>query len=72
MAIDQSLVKGKKQNNRTSGAAKALKLRKREEAEARKAAYANVPMKEKLERAGAKERKKLLAKVEKQILAETK
>lgn len=59
MAIDQSLVKGKKQNNRTSGAAKALKLRKREEAEARAAAYAKVPYTEKLAKAGAKERAKL-------------
>lgn len=59
MAVDQSLVKGKKQNNRTSGAAKANKLRKREEAELRAAAYAKVPYTEKLAKAGKKERAKL-------------
>ncbi len=59
MAIDQSLVKGKKQNNRTSGAAKANKLRKRAEAEERAAAYAKVPYADKLAKAGAKERAKL-------------
>lgn len=62
MAIDQTLVKGKKQNNRTSGAAKALKLRKREEAEARNAEYAKLPLDKKMERNSSKVRTKLLLK----------
>lgn len=60
MAVDQSLVKGKKQNNRTSGAAKANKLRKREEAETRNAAYAKLPLDKKMERNSSKVRTKLL------------
>lgn len=62
MAIDQSLVKGKKQNNRTSGAAKANKLRKREEAAVRQAAYDLLPFGEKLAKAGKKQMAKLMAK----------
>lgn len=60
MAVDQSLIKGKKQNNRTSGAAKALKLRKREEAEARNAEYAKLSCEKKMERNSSKVRTKLM------------
>lgn len=62
MAIDQTLVKKKRQNNRTSGAAKALKLRKREEAEARNAEYAKLSLEKKMERNSSKVRTKLLLK----------
>lgn len=62
---------GPKKNHK-KGYLAADKLRKRTEAETRQAAYAKVPLKEKLEKAGPKERKKLLAKVENQILAEAK
>ena len=56
MAGDMNLPRTKKLNNRKSGAAADLKNKKRTEGEARNAA-------------GAKVRKKLLAKVEKQVLA---
>jgi len=68
--MSQDLAKtGKKLNNRKSGAKAAAKARRRTEAEARAAAYAKKSVAEKLKTAGAKERKKLLGKVEKQILA---
>lgn len=58
---------GKKQNNNKSGAAKANKLRKRTEAEARQASYAKLTVEQKLAQPhlGAKERKKLLARSQK-------
>ena len=65
MAIDALVKTGKKLNNRKSGAGAANKLRKREEAEARNAKYASLPMAQKLANAGAKEKAKLLAKAAK-------
>lgn len=62
MAQELLRPKTKKLNYRKSGAAAADKLRKREEAEARQAAYAKVPMAQKIDQAGEKEKKKLLAK----------
>ena len=60
MAIDSLIQKGKKLNNRKSGAGAANKLRKRTEAEARNASYAKLSVEEKFARAGKKEKKKLL------------
>jgi hypothetical protein len=65
MAIDSLIQKGKKLNNRKSGAAAANKLRKRTEAEVRQSEYAQLPLAQKLAQAGAKEKAKLLAKAAK-------
>jgi len=65
MAIDSLVKTGKKLNNRKSGAKAEVQLRKRTEAEARNAKYAALPLAQKLERAGAKEKAKLLAKASK-------
>ena len=56
---------GKKENNRKSGAAAAAKDKRRAEAVERQAAYNALATEEKLERAGKKERAKILAKIPK-------
>ena len=66
MSTENLFRSNKKENNRKSGKQAAHQLKKRTEAEARNAAYAKLSTAEKLKTAGAKVRKKLLAKVEKQ------
>lgn len=65
MANDDLRPKGKKLNNRKSGAQAAERLRKRTEAEARQAAYTKLPLEAKLARAGVKEKAKLTKQVQK-------
>jgi len=57
--------RGKKDNSRKSGAGAQRKTQKRIEAEARQAKYAALPMEQKLAGAGAKEKAKLLARIQK-------
>jgi hypothetical protein len=63
MATEDLRPRGKKLNNRKSGAATAKKLQKRQEAEERQAKYSKLTIEQKLAQPhlGAKERKKLLA-----------
>lgn len=67
MSTDTLRPHGPKKNHK-KGYLAADRERKRREAEERNAAYAKKPLVEKLKTAGAKEKRKLLAKVEKQVV----